>query len=183
MQTQGIRGEFLKIKQSQRLLAVAIIFFVIAILWIGVGLFSSSSKTSITPQQKKLAAPLQPVLKTEVIDQLENEVFHSDSDLANFTIYKLARTGDNQSMTAVSIDTPDSQLQDEIITTPAPETTGLSESTEPTSETGTSAFSEITEPNQEQQTETQSQTTTEETEPNTTPGETESGANAPTTTP
>ncbi len=106
MRGTGIRGELDKIKQNQKLLAIAVLLFVIAISWVGLSLFSARTSTVISAQQKRLAAPLQPVIKVEVIDQLSDQQYYSDEDLDNFTIYKLVRIDNRERRTAISIDTP-----------------------------------------------------------------------------
>jgi len=86
--------EFLKHKQ---LWFISLIFlFVIVVSWIGVSLFASQNKLSLSKEMKDMARPITPTLDEKLLRSLAQEKYFSDSDLSQFPIYKLyiAKDGD-----------------------------------------------------------------------------------------
>ncbi len=105
----SVKQELDKIKQNQTFLIIGILLFTLLLVWGAVSLFASQQQTVITAAQKEMAAPLQPVINTEMIDELARKPFYTDSELANFTIYKLLRNSDGQKY-VVPIDTEEEEF-------------------------------------------------------------------------
>ncbi|GEM_PF-5130340 len=89
-----IGQELDKIKQNQTFLVIGVLLFTLLFVWGAASLFASQQQTVITAAQKEMAAALQPVINAEVIDELARKPFYTESELTNFTIYKILRGSD-----------------------------------------------------------------------------------------
>lgn len=83
-----ILQEFEKVRQSKTLMSVGILLLFILFGWTMTGVFMTQQKTVITAEQKNLINPLQPVIDTATIDQLDARKFYNAQELEGFTIYK-----------------------------------------------------------------------------------------------
>lgn len=118
-QPTSFKSDLAKLKHSQQFLAIAVLFFACAIVWVIFSLFSSQQTTTITANQKKLAQPLTPIIDIEAIDELENKTYFSEEELAGFTIYQLMGADDDGDMRAVPIN----QQRDSLLNLQNPDAT------------------------------------------------------------
>ncbi|MFZ5376498.1 MAG: hypothetical protein ACOZAN_02400 [Patescibacteria group bacterium] len=103
-------------RQQRHLLIGMVFMFVIVVLWTGVSLFSSQQRVSISAELQKLAQPLTPTVKEEIITNIEKKRSFSDTELGNFTIYKYVTNKENTKAKLVEIGTDDEQ----VFATPTP---------------------------------------------------------------
>lgn len=80
---------FDRLKHKRQLLTIMVLLFVSLIFWAVLTLISSQKTTKIDTELTQLAKPLTPVLKTEILDTLEDRRSFSESELDNFTIYRI----------------------------------------------------------------------------------------------
>lgn len=118
-QAPTVKSELNKLRHNQQFLAIAILFFATALVWVAFGLFSSQQSTRITTAQKTHAQPLSPTLDTEILQSLENKTYFSESELESFVIYQLVALEDSVFERAVPIGTDLSTLDgsDESVST------------------------------------------------------------------
>lgn len=118
-QEKSFRADLTKLRYNQHFLAVAILFLVSVVFWVGFEMFESQHESKISPQQLKLATPLNPVLDVAVVDELEKKPYFSSSELTNFTIYKLVSMELGEFARAIPIEQDESTLEP-LEPTPAP---------------------------------------------------------------
>lgn len=116
---KSFRADLAQLRHNQQFLAIAIMFLVSVLFWVGFEIFESQQITTITPQQIKLAEPLNPVLDIAVVDALENKPYFAESDLSNFTIYKLVSFEQGEFSRAIPIGQDESTLEP-LSPTPTP---------------------------------------------------------------
>ncbi|NCN45307.1 MAG: hypothetical protein COU63_01135 [Candidatus Pacebacteria bacterium CG10_big_fil_rev_8_21_14_0_10_36_11] len=87
MANNPIKDQIGKLKQRKEILIILLFLFVIVIFWIGLGLFTSQQKLGITPEQKKMSAPLTPNIDIDTLDKIEQKRKFSDYELQDFPIY------------------------------------------------------------------------------------------------
>jgi len=80
--------ELLGLHHKQQVLGILVFSLVTVILWVGISLITSQTKTSISPALIKLARPLSPTLNIEVIDTLEQKRVYDQAELTGFPIYR-----------------------------------------------------------------------------------------------
>jgi hypothetical protein len=113
----NFREDLTQLRHNQLFLAIAILFLASVFIWVGLEMFGSQKSTRITPQQKKLAEPLSPVLDITVVDGLAARPYFSTADLNNFEIYKLVTLEDGNLSRAIPIGQDPSSLEP---STPSP---------------------------------------------------------------
>jgi hypothetical protein len=116
--TQSFRADLAMLRTNQQFLAIAILFLVSVIVWVGYGLITSQQVVNISAEQKMLAQPLTPTLDISVVSELEQKPYFEPSVLNDFTIYKLVSLDDVGLERAVPIDTDISTLQTPLPTVP-----------------------------------------------------------------
>lgn len=89
--------------QRQRLLQIGLFSLVTVAVWVGLSLFQSQQKTSISAQLRQLALPLTPSINTSVLDEIRSKRSFSASELQNFPIYRYEVSEDGRSQTLVPI--------------------------------------------------------------------------------
>lgn len=93
-----------QLKQQQHLLQIGIFTLVTVVVWIGLSLFRSQSKTQVDTTLQKLALPLTPSIDAEVIDRLEQKKLFTEAELSGFPIYKFLDTKSGTEQRVVTID-------------------------------------------------------------------------------
>lgn len=78
-----------KMQHNRILLTLLLLLFVCVFLWIIAELFSSQQTSTITPELKKQAKQLTPTFDESVFADLEQKRMYQESELSNFTIYRL----------------------------------------------------------------------------------------------
>lgn len=129
----NFRADLIQLRHNQHFLAISILLLASVLIWVGFEMFKSQKISKITPQQKKLAEPLSPVLDVSVVENLENKIYFSESDLNNFQIYKFVTLDDGELSRAIPIDQDISTLESlRPSPAPVPSTTPTSTSSSPT---------------------------------------------------
>lgn len=77
------------LRQRQEILAILIFSLVAIMIWVAVDLFSSQQRTAISAELQKLARPLNPIIQTQIIDELEQKRHYGENDLLSFPIYRV----------------------------------------------------------------------------------------------
>lgn len=96
-----------KLRLRKEVLIIMVFVLVIAVLWIGLSVFSSQQQTGITPEQRQLAQPLTPVLDLAVIERLEQKRVYGSEELSNFPLFVVeAERNSNQFGNASSVPDP-----------------------------------------------------------------------------
>ncbi|OGJ37553.1 MAG: hypothetical protein A2383_00850 [Candidatus Pacebacteria bacterium RIFOXYB1_FULL_39_46] len=113
----NLNDQLKKLQQRKDLLIIFLLFFVISIFWIAIDVLSSQQKTGISAEQRQLAKPLSPSLDSQVIEDLEQKIIYSESELRNFPIYVI---NPNQAvtMTQTTESADETTSQDQQITLP-----------------------------------------------------------------
>lgn len=87
MPSNDISKQLDKLKRNKRLLWLAILAFVIVVMWIGIGLVSTQNKVTISQDLQTLATPLVPRIEATVFEQIAVARSFSEQELAQFPIY------------------------------------------------------------------------------------------------
>ena len=113
MKKNSIADQIRSLKHGQQLLASAILFFILVVLWIFVGIFAGQQESKISPALKKAALPLTPNIDEDIITELEEKRVYTQDELANFTIYKIITTdrGKEQSIVPITVFSEDLEEQ------------------------------------------------------------------------
>lgn len=96
--------ELERIKQSQQLLIIFLLLFILVFFWTIVSIFSVKNQERVSAELKTLAAPLSPNIDLETLDTIERKVTYSDAELADFPIYRILISRDGRSKFVVPID-------------------------------------------------------------------------------
>lgn len=106
MQKISFVDQLKSLKHGQQLLAMVILLLVVSIAWIFLGIFAGQQSTSISPAQKKAAAPLTPQLDESILEEIENKRVYTQSELDSFPIYKIIsiNRGKEQSIVPITFD-------------------------------------------------------------------------------
>ncbi len=91
-----LQKELAGLYRKQKILGVLIFSFVTIVVWVSLNLFSSQTKTSISPELQLLAKPLTPTLNQEVIETIENKRVYDESQLQSFPIFKVITDRDRE---------------------------------------------------------------------------------------
>lgn len=110
-QEQSFRADLTNLRNNQRFLSVTILLVVIIFFWVVVSIFKSQQNTTITTQQLKLAEPLTPTLDMITVESLRQKHYLEESELTNFTIYKLVSLGQEGAGRAIPIEQDVSTLK------------------------------------------------------------------------
>lgn len=116
---KSLGADLAQLRYNQQFLAIAIMFLVSTLFWVGFGIFKSQQATTVAPQRIKLAEPLNPVLDVAVVEGLGNKLYFTESDLSSFTIYKLVSLEQEGSSRAIPIQQDESTLES-LNPTPTP---------------------------------------------------------------
>lgn len=92
------------LRVKQRVLYLLIFSFVTVLVWVGGSLFSSQSKSGISPELKNLAKPLNPVINVELIREIGQKKHFTNQELESFQIYKLLKSKDGRAQRIIPID-------------------------------------------------------------------------------
>jgi len=84
-----IQGELKSLQDNQRLLAILVFSLVTVVIWVGFSLLNSQTKSSISPELRALAKPLNPTINTDVLDEIAAKREYTPDELTNFTIYSI----------------------------------------------------------------------------------------------
>lgn len=109
-----------QLRQRQRLLQILIFSLITITIWVTFSLFRSQKKTIISSEQKKLAEPLNPTIKVEVLQKLLGKKAYSEAELSGFPIYKILVSKDGKQSEVVTIDTKATELIPAKSPTPTP---------------------------------------------------------------
>jgi hypothetical protein len=93
---QPVNKELSALRLSQQVLIILIFSLVTIVVWIGLSLLNSQSKTAISAESQSLATPLNPSINIQVLEELESKRAYSDSELSSFPIYLLILDADKQ---------------------------------------------------------------------------------------
>jgi len=99
-----------QLRQRQRLLQILIFSLITIAIWVTFSLFRSQKKTVISAEQKRLAESLNPTIKTEVLQKLQQKRIFSEGELAVFPIYKILISKDGRQSEVVTIETTETEL-------------------------------------------------------------------------
>ena len=99
-----------QLRQRQRLLQILIFSLITIIIWMTFSLFRSQKKTVISAEQTRLAQPLNPTIKTEVLEKLQQKKIFSESELSVFPIYKILISKDGRQSEIVTIETTEAEF-------------------------------------------------------------------------
>lgn len=80
---------FGRLKHKRQLLTIMVLLLVSLVFWAILTLITSQKTTKVDTELTQLAKPINPVLKTEILDTLEDRRSFSESELQNFTIYRI----------------------------------------------------------------------------------------------
>jgi hypothetical protein len=108
-----------QLRQRQRLLQILIFSLITITIWVTFSLFRSQKKTIISAEQKKLAEPLNPTIKTEVLEKLQQKRVFTENELNDFPIYKVLISRDGKQSEVVTIETKAAEL-DQTKASPLP---------------------------------------------------------------
>jgi hypothetical protein len=101
-----VRKSLVSLQRRQQFLYVGIFSLVTVMVWVSISLLLSQKSSQIPAALRKKASPLTPTINQQVLSNLEQKTGYSESELSNFTIYKLIITRDGSEQ-VVTIDTPD----------------------------------------------------------------------------
>lgn len=107
-----LADQFNQLKNQRSVLVGLLFLLVIVVFWIGIGLFSSQKKFAVPKAMRDLAKPLSPILDEETLANIEKKRSFSESELTDFTIYKVVVNETSKQLRLVDItyqETPASQ--------------------------------------------------------------------------
>lgn len=105
--------ELERIKQSQQLLIIFLLLFILVFFWTIVSIFSAKNQEKVSAELKTLAAPLSPNIDLETLNAIEQKVTYSDAELADFPIYRILISRDGRSKFVVPIDVTLDEIEPE----------------------------------------------------------------------
>jgi hypothetical protein len=97
MQRTSSSLDIKKLQHGKQLITIFVLLFVCAIFWGAISIFNSQQTSVISPELQKSALPLNPTITESVLDELEKERTYSESELAEFTIYRMLRSEQDNS--------------------------------------------------------------------------------------
>ena len=77
---------FKDLLKRKDVLYIFILGLVVVVAWIGISVYSSLRKTTIPPEVAKQTIPLNPVIDTQILDNLQNRTLYSKEELQSFPL-------------------------------------------------------------------------------------------------
>ncbi len=77
---------FKDLLKRKDVLYIFILGLVIVVIWIGINVYSSLQKTTIPPEVAKQTIPLNPVIDTQTLDNLQSRTLYSKEELQSFSL-------------------------------------------------------------------------------------------------
>ncbi|MBD3279432.1 MAG: hypothetical protein GF390_01840 [Candidatus Pacebacteria bacterium] len=113
-------AQFNRLKSNRQLLFTLMFLLVIVVIWTMVSLFTSQKRVGISKELRTLAKPLNPNLNQEVLGKLENKRSFTETELAEFPIYKIISTKDGRNARLVEIGVDEDLLENQLTPTQEP---------------------------------------------------------------
>lgn len=101
-----VKKQFALLKHKKQMLTILTLLFICVLGWVIVTLFASQQESKVDTKLSKLAQPLTPSLDLTTLDSLESKRSFSESELANFPIYRVYVDPRTREEKIISIDEP-----------------------------------------------------------------------------